>query len=169
MKAFACALLLTVPGFLPAQEKDVEWQRVYTGDDSIIEIDSSTVVFVEDHVSTKVTFASTRVGRVRFRTIYSKPQTLKSEHPVNYDIRIETIEFTCAKNEPGVLKRHAANNDVEKRYRLFDAVLFDKKGTVIKSFPWNPSEEWKEVRFGSMMEKLFLPACKLIDEKRRNP
>ena len=153
MRVLPCAVLVLVPVLIAAQEDKEKWQRVYTGEDSIIEIEVSKVTFVEYNVSKKVTFASTRVGRVKFRTIMSKPEALKEKPAVKYKTRLETIEFNCA----------------AKRYRLYEASLFDDKGKLIKTYPWEPSEAWREVRFGSMMEKLAVPACKLIEEKRRNP
>jgi hypothetical protein len=113
----------------------------------------------------KVTFGVPPVARVRFRTILSHPQTLEQNQTVQYKTRLDTIEFKCQIYVPG-----SGNYPVNvTRYRLYEASLLDRKGQVIKSFEWRPSEDWKQVKFGSMMERLSLPACKLIDEKRRNP
>src|SRR5881394_2809431 len=95
MKVLAIALLFTIPILLATQAEKEQWQRVYSGEDMIIDIDNSKVIFVEDHVWRKVTFALTRVGRVRFRTIYSHLQRLKEDGGINYKTRIETIEFNC--------------------------------------------------------------------------
>ena len=140
------------PVLLAVQGEKEKWQRVYTGEDSIIEINVSKITFVEYNVSRTVTFGY-RTGRVGFRTIFSKPETLKEKPGVRYKSRLETIEFNCTAN----------------RYRLYIATLLDDKGKVIKTFGWDPSEEWKETKHGSMMDKLAGAACKLIDEKRRNP
>jgi hypothetical protein len=148
-----------------AQEKKGTWQRVYTGEDSIIEINVSKVTFVEYNASRKVTFAYS-AGRVGFRTIYSKPEALKETPGVKYKSRLETIEFQCPKKDPGVMKKVPPDTS---RYRLYEAILLDAKGKVLKTYPRNPAEDWRDVRFGSMIEKLSVPACKLIDEKRRNP
>jgi hypothetical protein len=136
-----------------AQEKKGTWQRVYTGEDSIIEINVSKVTFVEYNASRNVTF-SYNTGRVGFRTIYSKPEALKEKPGVKYKSRLETIDFNCAANTA--------------RYRLYEATLLDEKGKVIKTFAWDPSAEWKEIKRGGVMEKLSGAACALIDEKRRN-
>jgi hypothetical protein len=154
MRVLPCALLLMSSVLSAAQEKKEKWQRVYTGEDSIIEIDISKVTFVEYNVSRKVTFAYS-AGRVGFRTIYSKPEALKEKPGVKYKSRLETIEFNCAANAA--------------RYRLYEATLLDEKGKVIKTFGWDPSAEWKETTHGGMMDKLSGAACTLIDEKRRNP
>ncbi len=153
MKILPCTLLLLAPLLIAAQDEKEKWQRAYSSEDSIIEIDVSRVTFVEYHISKKVTFAATRVGRVRFRTILSKPEAVNEKPAAKYKTRLETIEFNCT----------------EKRYRLYEATLFDAKGKVVKSYEWDPSNDWRELKFGSMMEKLSIPACRLIDEKRRNP
>ena len=154
MRVLACALLVLAPLFIEAKEERETWQRVYTSEDSIIEMNVS-----------KVTFGTRPVARVRFRTILSRPQTFTGKTSIQYKTRLETIEFKCEIYGAGS-GRYPAN---ATRYRLYEASLLNTKGQVIKSFEWEPSEDWKEVRFGSMMEKLSLPACKLIDEKRRNP
>ena len=152
MRVVSYAVLLLAPVLIGAQQEKEKWQRVYTGEDSIIEIDISKVTFVEYNVSRRVTFGY-NIGRVGFRTTLSKPEGMKEKPTVKYKRRLETIEFNCLAN----------------RYRLCQATLLDEKGNVVKVYERNPSEDWKEVRFGSMMEKLAYQACKLIDEKRRNP
>jgi hypothetical protein len=154
MTGLTCALLVIAPLLIGAQEEKERWQRIYTSEDSIIEMNVS-----------KVTFGAPPVARVRFRTILSRPQTLTGQTIIQYKTRLDTIEFKCETYGAGSL--HDPANAT--RYRLYEASLLDTKGQVIKSFEWEPSEEWKAVRFGSMMEKLSVPACKVIDEKRRNP
>lgn len=150
MRTFIGIVLLAIVT-VAAQRPKETWQRVYTSADSIIELDAAKVVFVQ--LGSKVTFAATRIGRVRFRTTLSKPEALKDKPTLKYKTRLENIEFKCD----------------EKKYRVHEASLFDDKGKLVKSIAWDPAEDWKEVRFGSMMEKLALPACKLIDEKRQSP
>ena len=151
MRVLPCALLLMSSVLSAAQEKKGTWQRVYTGEDSIIEMNVSKVTFVEYDVSRNATF-SYNTGRVGFRTIFSKPEVLKEKPGVKYKSRLETIDFNCATN----------------RYRSYETTLLDEKGKVIKTFGWDPSAEWKEAKHGGMMDKLSVAACKLIDEKRRN-
>ena len=154
MRILPCAVLLLAAALIAAQEEKEKWQRVYTGEDSIIEMELA-----------KVTFGSASIGRVRFRTTFSKPQTLNEKPVVKYKKRLETIEFRCEMDSVR-LGHYPANTT---RYRLFEATLLDAKGKVVKPLDWDPSEGWREVKFGSMMEKLSVPACKLIEEKRRNP
>jgi hypothetical protein len=57
MRVLPCALLLMSSVLTAAPEKKEKWQRVYTGEDSIIEIDISKVTFVEYNASRGVTFS----------------------------------------------------------------------------------------------------------------
>jgi hypothetical protein len=134
-------LLLWVSVFTVAQEKD-EWRRVYTMEDAVIDMNTS-----------KVTFGDKRIGRVRFRWVLKKPEALKEMPGVSYKSRLETIEFKC----------------YEERYRLDETTLLDAKGKVIRSDEQDPLAEWKAVKPGGMMERLFRPACALIESKRRKP
>lgn len=144
-----------LPVSIAAQSEKERWQRVYTSEDSIIEIDES-----------RVTFGSAQIGRVRFRTIFSQPQVLEEKSALKYKTRLETIEFRCAEKPADVLKIVPS---MPIYYRLYEAELLDAKGKVLRTYEWDPSEDWRSVKFGSMMEKMSVPACKLIDEKRRNP
>jgi hypothetical protein len=73
---FACG-----PGFSRAQQKD-KWQRVYTGEQLVIEINASSVKFEPDHVL-----------RVQFRTIFSDPETLPGTSGAKYKTRLEVLDF----------------------------------------------------------------------------
>jgi hypothetical protein len=131
--------MLTV--LIAAQGKD-KWRRIYTYDDSTIEMNMS-----------RVTFGLGDDGRVIFRTVWSKPGVLKEMPGAQYKSRHETIEFRCS----------------ERRYRVIESTFFDPKGKPIKTVELDPSTKWEFVKRGGMMERLFGPACGLIDEKRRNP
>jgi hypothetical protein len=140
MRILICILLMVrIP--IQAQEKD-KWQRVYTGDDAVIDMKVS-----------QVTFEIGSSGRVKFRTILSKPEILKEMPGVKYKRRLETIEFRCG----------------ERTYRVFEATLLDSKGQPIQSYEAKLSQDWKILKAEGMMGRLFASACKLIAEKRRNP
>ena len=140
MRILICIFLM-VPIPILAQEKE-RWQRVYTGEDAVIDMKVS-----------QVTFEIGSSGRVRFRTILSQPEILKETPLVKYKRRLETIEFRCG----------------ERTYRVYEATLLDAKGQPIQSYEAKLSQDWKVFKAGGMMERLFAPACKLIAEKRRNP
>jgi len=128
-------LLLLLPS-TGAQEKD-RWRRIITFEDSIVELNLSQVSFGEGNI-----------GRVRFRTTYSKPVPIRGGGI--YKSLIETIEFRCA----------------ERQYRLVKEEFFDKKGSIINSMETKTTTEWKDIKTLSTMERLMIPACELIKEKR---
>ncbi len=159
------SLLFTIPFGFAGQREIEKWQRAYTGEDMVIDLDVSNVTFVENNVWKKMTFAKTPTGRVRFRTSYSKFQPLKEDPSKTFKTQIETFEFNCGVSSDDRVTFPGPT----RSYRLFDATLLDQTGRTIKSLGRNPAKEWKEVRFGSMMDKLAAPACRLIAEKRRHP
>jgi hypothetical protein len=138
---FAALLLLWFSLYLTAQEKE-QWRRVYTMEDAFVDINTA-----------KVTFGERNIGRVRFRWVLAKPEALEEPPGVRYKTRLETIEFKCD----------------ERRYRLAETTLLDTKGKLIRTDEQDPLAEWKALKPGGIMEKLFSPACGLIQQKRRKP
>ena len=166
MRFLPCALLLIPAVLFAAQGEKPKWERVYTGEDSIIEIDASRVTFVEYTGAGRVTF-NYKTGRVVFRTILSKPEALKENSAIKYKTRVETIEFQCNETSKVELKRYPPL--AVGQYRFYETTLLDNKGKVVKTYGRVATEEWKDVKFGSMMAKLAGSACDLISEKRKNP
>lgn len=119
-----------------------EWYRVYTFDESVIELNTDYVMF-----------SDRKTGRVRFRWSFLKPETMGQERLIKYQSRLEEIEWDCAK----------------KRYRLHDVRMYDAEGRLMRSEEGDPPGQWREVKFGSMMQKLMTPACQLIELRRRVP
>jgi hypothetical protein len=140
MRAILLFAFLLSSTSLAAQQLP-EWYRVYTFDESIIEMNT-----------TLVTFGGKDIGRVRLRWTFDQPEALSGEPQVKYKSRLEVMEFNCS----------------QRRYRLYEVTLFDEAGRVIRKEEINPPDEWRTVRFGSVMESLFSPACALI-ERTRNP
>ncbi|MCA1629490.1 MAG: hypothetical protein LC785_17490 [Acidobacteria bacterium] len=134
-------VLLLLPAAVAPQDGD-KWQRVYTFEDSIVEMNTS-----------RVTFGGNGIGRVRFRTVFSKPEAVGELPGVKYKTLLETIELKCA----------------ARQYRIYETTFLDPKGEPIRSREGDITEKWKEVKFGSTMEKLSEPACRLIAEKRHDP
>jgi hypothetical protein len=140
MRILVCALLLLLPALIAAQDKD-KWERVYTLEDATIAMNSTKVEVLEGG----------GIGRVQFRWNFAKLQSLDGSSEVKYKTRVESIEFNCDR----------------RRYRLITYTLFDQKGKSVFSKELETWErEWKFIKAGSMMERLFGPACKLIQEKR---
>jgi hypothetical protein len=114
-----------------------EWYRVYTLDESKIDMNTSLV-----------TFGGKDTGRVRFRWTFDKPEALSGEPRLKYKSLLEVIEFKCSDN----------------RYRPYETEWFDSAGKVVHSEVMNPPREWLQVTSG-MGERLFDSACKLIKRK----
>jgi hypothetical protein len=127
--------------FAFAQEQE-KWQRLLTLEDSVVDMNVSTVVF-----------STEGIGRVKFRFTLSKAEPVREMPGLNYKSFIETIEFKC---EEGL-------------YRLYDITLFDKKGEAIRTDEKDASAKWKPAKGKGFMSKLYSPACQFIREKRRNP
>lgn len=118
-----------------------EWSRVYTFDESIIEMNTSLVTFI-----------SKDVARVRFRWTFDQPETLSGEPQLKYKSRLEVMEFNCSL----------------QRYRPYHLTYFDSAGNIVH-LEENQLGEWSTATSGSMIQKLFAPACELIKQKTRSP
>lgn len=118
------------------------WYRVYTFDESIVEMNTS-----------KVTFGGKDIARVRFRWTFDRPEALSGEPQLRFKSRLEVIEFNCS----------------DKRFRPYEITLFNSAGKIVRREEMNPPGEWHTVTSGSMMEKLFAPACELIERRTRPP
>ncbi len=142
MKAILLLFAFLLSSISLAAQQLPEWSRVYTFDESIIEMNT-----------TLVTFGGKDIGRVRLRWTYDQPETLSGEPQVKYKSRLEVMEFNCS----------------QQRYRLYEVTLFDEAGRAIRKEEINPPDEWRTVRFGSVMESIFSPACALIEGTRNPP
>ena len=141
-RSFVCMvilLLLTIPMFAQKKEK---WIRIHTFEDAVIEMNA-----------TNITFGLYNIGHVRFRWVYDKPEKIPSKPDVKFKSRIEIIEFKCE----------------EKLYRLYEITYFDADNKLVHKIEGSPSAEWIELKRKGIMEKLFYPACSVIEEKRKNP
>jgi hypothetical protein len=113
-----------------------EWDRVYTFDDSTIEMNTSLVTLISKDVT-----------RVRFRWTFDQPQLLDGVPKATYQSHLEVMEFNCSQNQ----------------YRSYHSTFFDAAGNTVRID--DTAGTWRPVKPGSMIEKLFVPGCKLIKEK----
>ena len=126
-------LLCSVPA---TAQRNSEWTRVYTFDDSIVEMNTVLITRISEDVT-----------RVRFRWTFDELQPLRGETGFKYKTRLEVMEFNCA----------------VRNYRPYHITFFDGDGNVIRI---NDSPgTWRGVDFGQMTEKLLVSACKLITRK----
>ena len=108
------------------------WQRVYTGDDSSIELNATTLRFEPG-----------RVLRAHFRTVFSNAESTGGDRGVKYKTRLETIDFRLT----------------DRRYRFVEIGLLDAAGKVIQTKATDASEEWRALKPGGITERLFNAAC----------
>ncbi|HYG79860.1 MAG TPA: surface-adhesin E family protein [Pyrinomonadaceae bacterium] len=139
-KTLAALALILAPTTLNAQEKR-EWYRVYTFEESVIEMNTQLV-----------SFSGKSTGRVRFRWSFEKPQRWGAKGGVEYRSRLEVVEFDCK----------------EKRYRHSALTLFDASGRTVHAEEMDWFGPWTPVAYQSFTNRLYEPACRLL-EVRRNP
>lgn len=99
-----------------SQSPDPDWQRITTGEEFTIDIDSLSLVFQPD-----------RVVSARFRTILGKAESLASDPTTKYKTRLETMQFSLGRSS----------------YRFSEIQLLDSKGKVVQASagtdaPWRP-------------------------------
>lgn len=138
MRLVLFLILALSPIALSAQSTS-EWHRVYTFDESTI--DMNTLL---------VTEVSKEVSRVRFRWTFEEPQSLAGKPQVTYQSQLEVIELNCSENQ----------------YRPFHITFFDAAGNIVRID--DAPGKWHHVQGGSMIKKLFEPGCELI-KKRNTP
>ena len=128
IKVLAAGLVLTLTPSAHAQQAKDKWQRVYTGEGSILELNVSNTRFEPSYVL-----------RAEIRTIFSEPQKVSRTSQETYKTRLETIDFKL--------------ND--KRYRLFETTILDSSGRMLNSYKVTPADEWRVIKPNSMMDRLF--------------
>jgi hypothetical protein len=114
-----------------------EWYRVYTFDESIIEMNTSNVIVGGD------------IGRVTFRWTFDQPEALRGHPELKCKTRLETIEFKCT----------------DRRYRYYEVTMLDSNGKTIHSESMTSPYEWHKIEWGSVMATISGPACQLIRKK----
>ena len=128
------ACFVCSPGFIRAQQTKPKWQRVYTGEESIIEINASSLKFEPDHIL-----------RVQFRTIFSDPETLPGTSGAKYKTRLEVLDFKLN----------------QRQYRTFETTLLDASGKELQSYSTSELRDWRVVKEGGITERLFDAASTL--------
>jgi hypothetical protein len=88
-------------------------------------------------------------GRVRFRTVFDKPQPMRGKADVKYKTIVEDTELDC----------------LERVYRVTETVFLDKKGDVIQSYKPDDPGPWKRAS-SYMAGRLYGPACRMIAKKK---
>src|SRR6185503_19020536 len=142
MKATILMCLCFLSSSTISAQRLPEWYRLYTFDESIIEMNSSDL-----------TFGGKGIAQVRLRWTLNHPEKLSGEWGVNYKRREELIEFDCT----------------ERRYRPHEVKFFDSNYKLVLYEQINPEREWFGVSSAGMMAKLLGSACEVITWKSRLP
>lgn len=121
------SLLCCFPISIGAQEK-ARWQRVYTGEDSVIEINVLSLQFEAE-----------RVVRATYRTVLSKPESLPEKSGTKYKSRTETVAFSAA----------------GRRYRFEEVRWLDAKDNIVHSYQAAATADWKVFKNGGIMDRMF--------------
>jgi hypothetical protein len=120
-------LQCTFPISFSAQEEKEAWRRVYTGEDSVIDINVASLVFETGHIL-----------RVGIRTVLSKTESLRGQPETKYKSRLETVEFKLPTSQ----------------YRYLETSLLDSAGKTVWSDEPNPAQDWRALKEGGMMKRL---------------
>jgi hypothetical protein len=138
MRLLILLFLLLFSSLSLSAEQLPEWYRVYTFDDSFIEMNTSLMTIISEDIA-----------RVRFRWTFDQPEALSGEPTLMYKSQLEVMELNCSL----------------QRYRSYHVTFYDAAGNIIR-LKDSPGE-WRAVASGSITEKLFAPACDLIKKKTR--
>ena len=118
-----------------AQPAKEHWKRVYTGEDSIVELDDSSSRFEPGNIL-----------RADFRTVFSNAERIGGQSGAKYKTRLETIDFKLN----------------ERQYRFFEVALLDAAGKLIQKRTADASDEWRSLKRGGITERLFNAASLLM-------
>jgi VWFA-related protein len=138
MRLVLLLFLILSSSFSLAAQQLPEWYRVYTFDNSVIEMNTSLVTLI-----------SNDVARVRFRWTFDQPEVLSGAPELTYTSRLEVMELNCSLQQ----------------YRPYHFTFFDAAGHIVRI--QDSPGEWRRVAYGSMMQKLFGPACELVKKRTR--
>ncbi|MFZ0063123.1 MAG: hypothetical protein WAL47_13925 [Pyrinomonadaceae bacterium] len=122
------SLLFCLPISIGAQQEKAHWQRVYTGEDSVIEMNVSSLRFEPQHIV-----------RASYRTVLSKAEGLPEKSGKKYKSRIERIAFSSAGN----------------RYRFEEVSWLDSNVQPVHSYQSGANADWKVLKAGGIMAKMF--------------
>jgi hypothetical protein len=135
MKLPFLSLLLLFSLSAMAQQRHSNWQRVYTFEDSAIEMNTRRFVITPDGI-----------GLVTFRWSFDQPQAYSFNPQIKYKTRVERIAFKCSEN----------------KFRTYDIEFLNNAGRVVRNESNSWSEEWRGINSSVVMSTLGESACALI-------
>ncbi len=139
MRLIILILVLVVGQLVLKAQSLPEWYRVYTFEDSVIEVNTSIVTLISDDVR-----------RVRFRWRFDEPQSLDGLPGLRYQSRLEVIELNCKMD----------------RYRYYHTTFYDAAGNMVRIE--DRSGDWRRAGT-FMPENILSWACLLTGTKTDRP
>lgn len=116
-----------------AQDNADQWLRVFTEEDSIIDVNRLSLVLEQNQVIS-----------AQFRTKLSKPEPVPGKSGIKYQTRRDSIKFGIR----------------DQRYRVSESNLLDASGKVVLSYSPSGTNGWKPLR-GRTGHRLFNAASQL--------
>lgn len=113
--------------------QDDPWLRVFTDEQSVIDVNRSSLVL-----------ESNRVIRAEFRTQLSTPEPVPEKLGINYQTRLDSIQFSVK----------------DDRYRIAESKLLDESGKTVMSYSSSDIDNWKSLG-GRTARRLFSAAGQL--------
>lgn len=135
MKILFLTITVALAAISLAAQAPPQWKRVYTFDDSVIEVQTNSVVVT-----------GKRTGLVTFRQKYENLQRSKGAADGTFRTERETYEFNCQ----------------EKRARLISVERLDSSGGVVQRGTAGPAF-WRYASGGGVVAQYINAGCQLID------
>lgn len=110
------------PVFVNAQQTIEKWERVYTNDAFITEINLSAI-----------RFQGNKILRLQSRTTFSEPTSVKGNSDTKYTTALQTVDFKLGSDQ----------------YRLSETTLLDAAGKVLQT---STADDWRTIRVGGVMD-----------------
>ena len=136
VKLFFSSLLVLLPLSSFVAQRQPQWQRAYTFDDSFIDLNTNVIIGGE-------------IGRATFRWVFDRPEPLSRTSNLSYKSRLETVEFRCA----------------DKLYRMYAVAFLDSSEKTIYTEEMKSPYEWHRLKSDGPMATILAQACRLIDGK----
>lgn len=116
-----------------AQNNTDQWLRVFTDEESLIDVDRTSLVLEQN-----------RVISAQFRTKFLKPETVPGKPEIKYQTRVDFIQFSLK----------------DRRYRISKSNFLDALGNVVLSYSSSGTNRWKPL-WGRTGSRLFSAASQL--------
>ncbi len=116
-----------------AQDNTDQWLRVFTEEESIIDVNRSSLVLEQNQVIS-----------AQFKTKLLKPEPVPGKPDIKYQTRLDSIQFSMK----------------DRRYRISESDLLDASGNVVFSYSSRDANSWKPLS-GRTVNRLFNAASQL--------